>query len=61
MSDSNVYLPQASFTASCDTSYLISKDEMEVASTVEPYEGEPCASNKDFDEDWQRRSLARGV
>ena len=51
MSDSNVYLPQASFTASCDTSYLISEDEMEVASTVEPYEGEPCASNKDFDED----------
>ena len=52
MSDSNVYLPQVSFTASCDTSYLISKEEMEVASTVEPYEGEPRASYEDFDEDW---------
>ena len=38
--------------ASCYTSYLISKEEMEVASTVEPCEGEPLASNEDFDEDW---------
>ena len=37
--------------ASCYTSYLISKEEMEVASTVEPYEGESRASNEDFDGD----------
>ena len=29
---------------------LSSKEEMEVASTVQPYEGEPRASNEDFDE-----------
>ena len=34
---------------------------MEVASSVQPYEGEPRASNEDFDEDWQRRFLAFGV
>ena len=35
---------------------------MEVASTVQPYEGEPRESNEDFDEDWQRRwFLACGV
>ena len=31
---------------------LSSKEEMEVASTVQPYEGEPRRSNEDFDEDW---------
>ena len=31
--------------------FLSSKEEMEVASTVQPYEGEPRGSN-DFDEDW---------
>ena len=51
MFDSNVYLPQISFTASCDTSYFISKEEMKVVRTVEPYEGEPRASNEDFDGD----------
>ena len=34
---------------------------MEVASTVQPYEGEPRASNEDFDEDWQTRFIACGV
>ena len=34
---------------------------MEVPSTVQPYEGELRASNKDFDEDLQRPFLARGV
>ena len=32
---------------------------MEVASTVQPYEGEPHESNEDFVEEWQRRFLAR--
>ena len=43
---------------SCDTCYLSNKEEMEVVSTVQPYEGEPRASNEDFDEEWQRRFLA---
>lgn len=51
MSGSDVYLPLASFTESCDTSYASSKEEMGVASTVQPYEGDPRASNKDFDEE----------
>ena len=38
MTDSNVYLPPANSTESCDTSYSSSKEEMEVASTVQPYE-----------------------
>ena len=46
---------------SCDTSHSSSRGEMEVQSTVQPYEGEPRASNEDFDEDLQRRFLARGV
>ena len=46
MSDSDVYLPSASSTESFD-----SKEEMGVASTVQPYEGESRASNKDFDEE----------
>lgn len=37
----NVYLPSASSTESCDTSYSSSKEEMAVASTVKPYKGEP--------------------
>ena len=58
MTDSDVYLPSASSSESCDTSYLSSKEEIEVASTVQPYEGEPRVSNEDFDEDWQKRFLA---
>ena len=42
----------------------VAKNKLEVASTVQPYEGEPRASNEDFDEDfdedWQRRFLACG-
>ena len=34
---------------------------MEVASAVQPYKGEPRASNEDFDEDRERRFLAYGV
>ena len=60
MTDSDVYLPSASSTESCDTSYSSSKEETKVASTVQPYEGEPHASNEDFDEHWQRRCLACG-
>ena len=51
MSDSDVYLPSASSTKSCDTSHSSNKEEMDVATTVQPYEGEPRASNEDFDED----------
>ena len=40
MTDSDVYLPSASSSESCDTSYSSSREEMEVASTVQPYEGE---------------------
>ena len=58
MTDSDVYLSSASSSESCDTSYSSSREEMEVASTVQPYEGEPCASNEDFDEDWQKWFLA---
>ena len=36
MSNSDVYLPSASFTMSCDTSYSSSEEEMEVASTAQP-------------------------
>ena len=49
MFDSDVYLPSASCSESCDTSYSSNKEEMEVASTVQPYEGEPRASNEDLD------------
>ena len=51
MTDSDAYLPSADSNESCDTSYSSSKEEMKVASTVQPYEGGPRASNKDFDED----------
>ena len=61
MSDSDVYLPSASSTESCDTSHSSNKEEMDVATTVQPYEGEPRASNEDFDEDWQRQFLACDV
>ena len=61
MSDSDEYLPSANSMESCDTSHLSSRGEMEVPSTVQPYEGYPRASNEDFDEDLQRRFLARGV
>ena len=36
------------------TSYSSRKEEMEVASTVQPLEEEPRALNKDFDKDLQR-------
>ena len=36
MSDSDVYLPSASSTESFDTSYSTSKEEMEVARTIQP-------------------------
>ena len=36
MSDSDVYLPSASSTESCYTSYSSSREEMEVVSTVQP-------------------------
>ena len=61
MSDNDVYLPSATSTESCDTSYWSSKQEMKVASTVQPFEGELRASNEDLDEERQRRFLARGV
>ena len=61
MSDSNEYLTSANSMESCDISHSSSSGEMEVPSTVQPYEGYPCASNEDFDEDLQRRFLARGV
>ena len=51
MSDSDVYLPSASSTKSCDTSHSSSKEEIEVKSTVQPCGGEPRASNEDFDEE----------
>lgn len=59
MSDSVVCLPSASSTESCDTSYTNRNEEMEVANTVQPYEGEPRALNEDFDEEQQRRFLAQ--
>ena len=61
MTDSDVYLPSASSTESFVTSYSSSKEEMEVASMVYPYQGEPRASNESFDEDRQRRFLACGI
>ena len=46
MSDGDVYLPSARSTESCDTSYSSSRKEMVVVSTVQPYKGEPRASNE---------------
>ena len=51
MSDSDVYLPSASSTESFNKSYSSGEEEMEVASTVKPYEGETRATNEDFHED----------
>ena len=61
MSDRDVKLPSESSTESRDTSCSSSREEMEVASAVQPYKGEPRASNEDFDEDRERRFLAYGV
>ena len=49
MFNSNVYLLSASSTESFDASYSRSREEMEVA--IQPYEGEPRASNEDLDEE----------
>ena len=38
-------------TENCDASYLSNREEMEVVSMVQPYEGEQHASNRDFDKD----------
>ena len=48
MFDGDVYLPSASSAESCDTSYLSNKEKIEVASTVQPYEGEQRASSEYF-------------
>ena len=40
MSDSDVYQPSASSTDSFDILYLNSKEELEVANTIQHYEGE---------------------
>ena len=62
MSDSDVYLPWKNSTESCDTSHSSSREETEVARTVQPFDQpQPRASNEDFDEDWQRRFLTCGV
>ena len=61
VSDRDVKLPSESSTESRDTSYSSSREEMEVVSAVQPYKGEPRASNEDFDENWERRFLACGV
>ena len=61
MSDSDEYLPSANSMESCDTSHSSSRGEMEVPSTVQPYEGYPRASNEDFDEDFQRRGFSPAV
>ena len=60
MTDSDVYLPSASSTKSYYTSYSSSKEEMEVASMAQPYEGEPRESNEDFYEDWLSWFVAYG-
>ena len=46
MSDSDVYLPSASSTESFDAAYPSNKEEMEVASTVKPYEGDRVHQTK---------------
>lgn len=52
MSDSDIYYPSASSSESWDTSYSKSKEEMTVASTVQPEEEELSLSSEDFEEDW---------
>ena len=61
--DGDVYLLSASSTETCDTLYSSNKEEIEVASAVQPYEGELRASiaNEDVDGVWQSRFLACGV
>ena len=61
--DGDVYLLSASSTETCDTLYSSNKEEIEVASAVQPYEGEPRASiaNEDVDGVWQSRFLTCGV
>ena len=44
MSDIDVYLPSASSTESFDTSYSSSKEEMEVAGTIQP----PTKENREL-------------
>ena len=56
ISDSDVYLFLASSIESCDTSYSNRREEMEVASTVQPYEGEPRCIKRRF-----RRRLTKTV
>ena len=56
MSDSDVYISLARSTKSCDTSYLSSREEMEVESTIQPYEGEPRSIKRRF-----RRILTKTV
>ena len=46
MSDSDVYKPSTSFTESCDTLHSSSSEEMEVASTIQPYEKGPRFQTK---------------
>ena len=46
MSDSDVYNPSTSFTENCDTLYSSSREEMEVASTIQPYEKVPRFQTK---------------
>ena len=52
MSDSDIYYPSASSSESWDTSYSKSKEEMTVASTVQPEEEELSLWSEDFEEDW---------
>ena len=43
ITDSDICPPSASSTKNYDTLYSSSREEMEVASMVQPYEGEPRA------------------
>ena len=61
MFDSYVYLPSASSTESCDTSHSSDKEEMDVATTVPPYEGQPRASNEDFYEVWLKDGFSSAL
>ena len=55
-----LYQSALKYSWNYDRSYSGSKEEVEVASTIQPYEGEPRAPNEDFDGDWQRGFLAYG-
>lgn len=61
MFDSDVYPASASSIESCITSNLRCNEEIELASTVETYDGQPSESNEDFDQDWPRRFLVCSV